>query len=162
MAAAGWLVEGLSTSQYRSLRKSNPARYQKIRTRTLQSARLRIPGVRTDMKAATSRGEQVVRDKGGVPNFHTYAVKVDGNTVYVKPDGFVKARYDTSGRATRATGTQEVKLVKYQAYTQQIRGEMALAIKLRGNYELHLPSYTVLSAPLKAAEMRGRLTIIRF
>jgi len=44
------------------------------------------------MKTATSRGEQVIRDKGGVPNFHSYKAEKQG--IFVKPDGFIGARTD--------------------------------------------------------------------
>jgi len=152
--------EGLSQSQYRSLRKSNPARYQKIRTRTLQSARLRIPGVRADMKTATSRGEQVVRDKGGVPNFHSY--KAENQGVFVKPDGFIGARTDATGRALFVKFVQEVKHVAYQAYTQQIRGQVEVAKDLGGSFILYVPQSTVLSRTLRDAAERKIFTITRF
>ena len=143
--------EGLSRPQFLQLRNTNPARYRDIRNRAMQSARLRIPGVRADMRRDTTRGEQIVTQQGGTPNFRTFRSKDrHGNAIYVKPDGF-----------GRTGNVQEVKLVRYQANTQQIQAEMRLATDRGVDFELIIQHRTVLSAPLDRMRKLGALIVRR-
>ena len=153
--------EGLSMKQFNGLRQSNPSKYQEVRRRAQQSARLRIPGVRADMKAATSRGESIVTRQGGKPNFHDYRADMESGSLYVRPDGFKGARYDTTGRAKTAAEVIEVKHVTYQAYTQQIQGQVRLARDMEAKFHLIIQQRTVLSSTLKSLEANGNIIVTR-
>lgn len=59
-----------------------------------------------------------------------------------------------------ATTVSEVKNVKYQAYTEQIRDYLDYARSTSGRFDLYVRSDTVLSGPLKAKVLSGRVNLL--
>lgn len=153
--------DGLSMQQFYALRRTNPGQFNAIRQRAQQSARMRIPGVQGDLRGATNWGVQAVQRQGGQPNYHVYEVVVRDVNVYVKPDGLKGANLRANGRATQATHVYESKRTAYQANTQQIQAQIALARLLGARFELIVEQRTVLSATIRELIQRNIITLTR-
>jgi RHS repeat-associated protein len=72
-----------------------------------------------------------------------------------------------NGRLRRPDGVRgsniyEVKNVRYQAYTRQLRDYVEIANRRGGKFTLFVPQGAKLSKPLRRARARGELIVIRF